>query len=89
MSIANQCKFYGHLITVEKALAIRDAAPPETRKSLGFECAKCGKSVRPHNAGDKCAAHFVHLSRNPQCQFSDSPQSLLKVKLDITLEDNI
>ena len=74
MTMANQCKFFGHIITVEKALAIRDATPAGKRMSLGFECVKCGKAVRPHNAGDRCAAHFVHLSRNPQCQFSDPPR---------------
>jgi len=74
MSIANRCKFFGHIITVEKALAIRDAAPPESRKLLGFECIACGKAVRPHTAGDNCAAHFVHLSRNPQCQLNDPPR---------------
>ena len=74
MTVANQCKFYGHFITVEKALAIRDATPAEKRKSLLFECVKCGKAVRPHNAGDRCGAHFVHLSRNPQCQFIDPPR---------------
>ena len=74
MSIAKQCKFFGHFITVEKALAIRDATPIEKRKSLGFECVTCGKTVRPHNSGDRCAAHFVHLSRNPQCKFIDPPR---------------
>lgn len=74
MAIANQCKFFGHFITVEKALAIRDATPSGQRNSLGFECVKCGKAVRPHIAGDRCAAHFVHLSRNPQCQFTDPPR---------------
>lgn len=69
MAIANQCKFFGHIITVEKALAIRDAAPARERHLLAFECIKCGKPVRPYNAGDRCAAHFVHQTRNPQCQF--------------------
>ena len=75
MSIATQCKFFGHIITVEKALAIRDAAPPKERMSLIFECIKCGNLVRPYNAGDRCAAHFVHLSRNPQCQITDPPKN--------------
>jgi hypothetical protein len=35
---------------------------------------KCGKAVRPYAAGDRCGAHFVHLSRNPQCQFIDPPR---------------
>lgn len=74
MTMATQCKFFGHFITVEKALAIRDATPAGKRKPLGFECAKCGKPVRPHNAGDKCAAHFVHISCNPECQFIDPPR---------------
>ena len=71
MSIATQCKFFGHVITVEKALAVRKAALPKDRSTLVFECIKCGKAVRPHVAGDRCVAHFVHLSRNPQCQFID------------------
>ncbi len=76
MTTATQCKFFGHFITVEKALAIRDSTPAERRKTLGFECIRCGKSVRPRNAGDRYAAHFVHLSRNPQCQFSDPPSDI-------------
>lgn len=74
MSMAKQCKFFGHVITVEKALAIRDAAPVQDRKLLGFECVNCGNAVRPHNAGDKRGAHFVHLNRNPQCRFIDPPR---------------
>lgn len=74
MSIATQCKFFGHIITVEKALAIRNAATAKERFALHFECVKCGKAVRPHVAGDRCAAHFVHLSRNPDCQFTDPPR---------------
>lgn len=74
MSIANQCKFFGHIITVEKALAIREAAPAAERKNLIFECLKCGKTVRPHTAGDRCAAHFVHVSRNPDCYYCDPPR---------------
>ncbi len=71
MSIATQCKFFGHIITVEKALAVRNAAPAGSRNTLVFECIKCGKAVRPHVAGDRCAAHFVHLSRNPQCHIAE------------------
>jgi len=74
MSLAKQCKFFGHIITVEKALAIKDAAQPKERKALAFECLKCGKAVRPHNSGDRCVAHFVHLSRNPECVFVDPPR---------------
>ena len=74
MTVANQCKFFGHIISVEKALAIRDATPSGKRSTLGFECIKCGKPVRPFNAGDRFAAHFVHLARNPQCQISDPPR---------------
>lgn len=76
MSIAQQCKFYGHLITVEKALAIRDAASPAERNSLNFECITCGAPVRPHHAGDRCGAHFVHLTRNPDCKFVDPARYL-------------
>ncbi len=71
MSIATQCKFFGHIITVEKALAVRKAASPEHRKTLNFECLRCGQAVRPHVAGYRCKAHFVHLVRNPDCQFID------------------
>ena len=74
MALAHQCIFFGHVITIEKALAIRDATPAAQRRSLGFECLKCRKPVRPHNAGDKCAAHFVHVVRNPECQFIDPPR---------------
>lgn len=71
MSIATECKFFGHIITVEKALAIRDSHPPVERRTLAFECMKCGQPVRPHVAGDRCGAHFVHLSRNPECPFTE------------------
>lgn len=71
MKQALQCKFYGHLIDIEKALAIREAAQPELRNTLPFECAKCGKPVRPRIAGDKHVAHFVHLTENPDCSNSD------------------
>ena len=74
MSIATQCKFFGHIITVEKALAVRKAASPEERRTLVFECIKCGKAVRPHLAGDRCKAHFVHYSRNPECLYIDPPK---------------
>lgn len=73
MSLALQCKFFGHVITIDKALAIRDAAVAEQKKSLQFECVKCGNPVRPRVAGDKRVAHFVHLSENPQCVFTDPP----------------
>lgn len=76
MAIATQCKFFGHLITIEKALAIKDATPADKRSTLHFECTKCGNAVRPYKAGDRCAAHFVHLSRNLQCQFIDPPRDL-------------
>lgn len=72
--MAKQCKFFGHIITIEKALAIKDATPAEKRGALGFECMRCGKAVRPYNAGDRCEAHFVHVSRNPDCQFIDPPR---------------
>lgn len=73
MSVATQCKFFGHIITVEKALAVRKAASSEERRKLVFECIKCGKAVRPHLAGDRCKAHFVHFNRNPECQY-DPPK---------------
>ncbi|GFO57484.1 hypothetical protein GMSM_44910 [Geomonas sp. Red276] len=73
MALALQCKFFGHLIDVEKALAIREAAQPEHRDSLRFECTKCGKRVRPRMAGDKHIAHFVHLADDPECYFTDPP----------------
>lgn len=76
MSIATQCKFFGHVITIEKALAVRNATPVKQRHALVFECLKCGQAVRPYVGGDRCAAHFVHLSRNPQCQFIDPPRDL-------------
>ena len=74
MSIATQCKFFGHVISVEKALAVRKAALPAERRTLVFECLKCGKAVRPHVAGDRCKAHFVHINRNPECHFVDPPK---------------
>ncbi|MBV5339531.1 MAG: hypothetical protein J0665_08220 [Deltaproteobacteria bacterium] len=74
MSITTQCKFFGHIITVEKALAVKKSASPEERRTLVFECIKCGKAVRPHVAGDRCKAHFVHCSRKPDCHFIDPPK---------------
>lgn len=71
MGKALQCKFFGHIISVEKALAIRDGAVTEYKKALLFECEKCGKPVRPRVAGDKHVAHFVHVKENPQCDYTD------------------
>lgn len=73
MSLASQCKFFGHVISIEKAIAIRDGAVPEQRHSLLFECIKCGKPVRPRVAGDKHVAHFVHIKANPDCSLPDPP----------------
>lgn len=74
MSVATQCKFFGHVIDIEKALAIRDAALPEHKNSLLFQCEKCGKPVRPRPAGDKHVAHFVHVSDNKDCFYRDPPR---------------
>ena len=74
MSLALQCKFFGHLIDIEKALAVRDGATAENRHSLLFECDKCGKPVRPRAAGDKHVAHFVHIKQNPDCYYSEPPR---------------
>ncbi len=71
MKLALQCKFYGHLIDIDKALAIREAAQPELRNTLPFECEKCGKPVRPRIAGDKHVAHFVHVTENPECFYGE------------------
>ena len=71
MEVATQCKFFGHIITIEKALAIRAGTLPAYRSMLYFECITCGKAVRPHAAGDKCKAHFAHVTRNPGCKFTD------------------
>lgn len=74
MALAQQCKFFGHIITVDKALAIREAAAPEHKGSLHFECMKCGRPVRPRIAGDKWVAHFVHLAQSPECHFTEPPR---------------
>ncbi|MBJ6801123.1 hypothetical protein [Geomonas propionica] len=71
MGLALQCKFYGHIITVDKALAVRDGAEPQHRHDLLFECDKCGKPVRPRAAGDKHVAHFVHIRQNPECCYGE------------------
>lgn len=74
MGLALNCKFFGHIITVDKALAVRDGAVKEHRQSLLFECDKCGKPVRPRAAGDKHVAHFVHFKQNPECSYSEPPK---------------
>ncbi|HJV66811.1 MAG TPA: hypothetical protein VJ550_13815 [Geomonas sp.] len=71
MKLALQCKFYGHLIDIDKALAIKEAAQPDLRNTLPFQCADCGKQVRPRIAGDKHVAHFVHVQENPDCSYTD------------------
>jgi hypothetical protein len=71
MSMATECKFFGHIIPVEKALAIRESHAPAQRRALAFECVECGQPVRPHVAGDRCGAHFVHIHRNPDCAFTE------------------
>lgn len=73
MPLALQCKFFGHVITIDKALAIRDAAKTELKYDLPFECVKCGKPVRPRIAGDKWVAHFAHLNRDTDCVFTEPP----------------
>jgi competence CoiA-like predicted nuclease len=77
MALALQCKFFGHIIDIDKALAVREAAVPEHRNYLLFECPKCGNPVRPRMAGDKHVAHFVHISENPQCRLTDPPSEYL------------
>ncbi len=74
MGMALQCKFFGHIISVDKALAIREGATAEQKYSLLFECDKCGKPVRPRAAGDKHVAHFVHLKENPECGYAEPPR---------------
>lgn len=74
MGLALQCKFFGHIITVDKALAVRDGAVKEHKHSLLFECDKCGKPVRPRAAGDKHVAHFVHVRQNPECCYTEPPR---------------
>lgn len=74
MGMAKQCKFFGHIITIDKALSVRDGATPENRPSLHFECDKCGKPVRPRAAGDKHVAHFVHIKENPECLYTEPPR---------------
>jgi hypothetical protein len=39
----------------------------------GLVCMKCRKPVRPHREArnSKQAAHYEHLSRNPNCPLSD------------------
>lgn len=71
MARANECNSNGEVISVEKALEIRDAVPTGKRNLLSFQCVECGRAVRPHKAGGSGAAHFEHLSRNPECQLSD------------------
>lgn len=71
MARANECYFNGQVILVDDALEIRDATTVGKRKLLGFECLECGQAVRPHKSGGNGAAHFEHLSRNPQCNLSD------------------
>jgi len=74
MAAASQCKFFGHVISIDKALAVRDGAAAEQRYSLPFECVKCGNPVRPRLAGDKHVAHFVHIKANPECHLPDPPR---------------
>ena len=74
MGLAQQCKFFGHIITIEKALAIREGATPENRHALPFECDRCGSPVRPRAAGDKHVAHFVHVRENRDCSYTEAPR---------------
>ena len=71
MTIATQCKYFGHVITIEKALAIRAGTLPRYRGMIHFECLTCGCQVRPYAAGDKCRAHFSHVIRNNDCRYKD------------------
>jgi hypothetical protein len=71
MGLALQCKFFGHIINITKALAVREGATTGHRHTLVFECDKCGKPVRPRAAGDKHVAHFVHVKQNPACGYHE------------------
>jgi hypothetical protein len=71
MARATTCIFNGKLISVAKAISIKETAPVRERKFLGFECLECGMPVNPHRAGGNAAAHFEHFDRNPNCKLSD------------------
>lgn len=74
MGLALQCRFFGHIISIEKALAVRAGAVDAHKNELLFECDKCGKPVRPRAAGDKHVAHFVHIKQNPDCPYTEAPR---------------
>lgn len=71
MALATECRYDGKVISVEKALEIRDGTRASVRKHLDFRCLECGEQVRPHRESGSQAAHIEHLSRNPRCALSD------------------
>jgi hypothetical protein len=66
-----KCFLDGKEISVHGALKLRDESRQRKRRVPDFVCDKCAKAVRPHKAGGEAAAHFEHLSRNPNCPQSD------------------
>ena len=63
------CMVDGVSISLEDALAQRDAAQARGVDAPDFRCPKCDESVRPYSS-EKIAPHFEHLTRNPDCEFS-------------------
>ena len=74
MAKATTCRSGTGEIDVAEALRRREGLQPGN-PSLDFVCVECGHPVRPHRAGGAGAAHFEHLSRNPQCERSDPARS--------------
>ena len=76
MARSNVCILKNKPLGVEDALALREASRREHSEAPTFLCNECGKPVIPHKSSRYGAAHFEHISRNPQCILSDPVRSI-------------
>ncbi|MEN3068108.1 HNH endonuclease [Uliginosibacterium sediminicola] len=66
------CLFEGALISIERAIEIRDMRKEAGSASALFFCVECGEPVRPlrARASGGVAAHFQHVRRSRLCKLS-------------------
>ena len=68
---ATTCVLDEREVEIDDAIDLNADAKGAGQLQPDFRCTKCHEHVRPHRAGGKAAAHFEHLSRNPNCPLSD------------------
>jgi 5-methylcytosine-specific restriction endonuclease McrA len=70
MPRAITCILQGREISVDEAIRIKNAAPRDGKKRLGFTCIECGQPVGPHQSRTGHTPHFEHSRRNAACSLS-------------------